>query len=99
MCADWLRASNFVAWKKTQYQEVDWALDKDLLVVGNKVYSPETCIYVPQWLNNFTTFRFASRGEYSIGVHLNKRLDKYQSTCQNPISNNQLLREINFEII
>ena len=45
VCEEWLRFSNFKSWMETQ----DWEgkhLDKDLLVEGNKIYSPDTCILV-----------------------------------------------------
>ena len=27
-------------------------MDKDIRIKGNKVYSPETCLFVPRWVNN-----------------------------------------------
>lgn len=54
-----------------------WALDKDILVKGNKVYSEDTCVFVPQQLNQLTVKREAKRGEYPIGVHLSKADGKY----------------------
>jgi len=42
---------------KTWMQEQDWEgkhLDKDLLIEGNKVYSPETCLFISRHVNNFT---------------------------------------------
>lgn len=52
VCEEWLTFSNFKAWMETQ----DWEgnqLDKDLLVEGNKVYGPDTCVFVSSDVNNF----------------------------------------------
>ncbi|AMR57359.1 putative restriction endonuclease [Pseudomonas phage vB_PsyM_KIL3b] len=67
VCSEWLLFSNFKAWMETQ----DWKgkhLDKDLLVQGNKVYSPETCVFVPAWLNSLLTDSEAKRGDLPLGV-------------------------------
>lgn len=45
-----------------------WALDKDILVKGNKIYSPETCCFVPQEVNNLFNTRDNCRGTLPIGV-------------------------------
>ena len=50
-----------------------WHLDKDLLVKGNKVYSENTCVFIPSEINLVLTKRTASRGEYLIGVCWHKR--------------------------
>jgi hypothetical protein len=46
--------SRFCEWAITQQGCFDqtYNLDKDLLVKGNKVYSRETCVYVPKLLNS-----------------------------------------------
>ena len=52
-------------------EQQDWKgkhLDKDLLVYKNKVYSPETCVFIDQRLNNFLVKRDKCRGIYPIGV-------------------------------
>jgi len=86
VCDEWLYASNFVAWQKTQYREEGWVLDKDLLVVGNKTYSPETCIYMPQRLNTFTVDCGSARGQFLIGVSWHNARQKYVAQCKNPTS-------------
>ena len=43
-------------------------LDKDLLVKGNKVYSENTCVFIPTEINSVLIKCTASRGEYLIGV-------------------------------
>ena len=48
-------------------------LDKDLLVKGNKVYSEDYCVFIPQEINKILTKRTTSRGEYLIGVSWCKR--------------------------
>jgi hypothetical protein len=80
VCDDWLYFSKFKAWMQAQ----DWEgkqLDKDLLVPGNKVYSPETCIFVSSEVNMFLVDRGASRGEWPIGVYFEKGNNKFKAQC------------------
>ena len=88
VCEDWHSFSAFRVWWLDNYRE-GFSLDKDLLLIGNREYGPEVCIYVPQWLNTFTIDRGASRGELPIGVCLDKSSGKYQSWCCNPITGKQ----------
>ena len=85
VCDDWLIFSNFKSWMKKQ----EWHglhLDKDLLFKGNKVYSPETCIFVSKELNAFTTDSVAKRGIYPIGVNFHKSSGKFIAQCKNPFT-------------
>ena len=43
-------------------------LDKDLLTKGNKVYSEDSCIFIPKEINLLLTKSTASRGKHLIGV-------------------------------
>ena len=67
VCEDWKTFSNFMAWMKTQSWEGKH-LDKDILIPGNKVYSPETCVFVSKEVNNLLNTSPASRGKYPLGV-------------------------------
>lgn len=69
-CSDnWRYLSNFKEWAEGESWE-GMVLDKDLLTIGNKVYSPETCVFIPDALNSFLTFCNARRGDYPLGVSL-----------------------------
>lgn len=58
-----------------------WQLDKDLLSVGNKIYSMDTCIFVPCRVNTLLNSRRTSRGEYPIGVNWIRRDNKFAASC------------------
>ena len=85
VCDEWLIFSNFKRWMETQ----DWQgkdLDKDLLTEGNKVYSPDTCIFVDRKINIFVIDRGNDRGEYMLGVYWHKRANKFRAKCSNPFT-------------
>jgi hypothetical protein len=51
VCDEWKCYDNFKEWFKINYYEIhneSTALDKDILIKGNKVYSPDTCVFVPK---------------------------------------------------
>lgn len=85
VCEEWLIFSNFKAWMEKQNWEGKH-LDKDLLVDGNKLYSPETCVFISSNLNNFLTDSFATRGDCLIGVSHIPKVAKYRATCRNPFT-------------
>ena len=82
---EWLSFVNFRKWVLTQ----DWEgkqLDKDLLLKGNKVYSPSTCVFVDNMTNTFTNDQVRSRGDYPLGVSFHKSLGKFAAMCRNPFT-------------
>ena len=85
---EWKTFSNFRSWMEKQ-DFVDKHLDKDLLFEGNKIYSPETCVFVSGVVNSFTTDCGAARGEWLIGVHWDKKSGKFRSRCCNPFTKKQ----------
>lgn len=67
VCEEWKYFSKFKSWMETQ----DWQgkqLDKDILVHGNKIYSPETCIFVSKSVNVFFTCDKSKRGDLPTGL-------------------------------
>jgi len=81
VCDEWLRFTKFKSWMEPQNWENNH-LDKDLLVRGNKHYSPETCCFVSPEINSFITDNLAKRGEYPLGVSWSKRERRFISQCQ-----------------
>lgn len=85
VCDEWKVFSNFKSWMEKQ----DWdgnAIDKDLLFPGNKVYSPETCVFVSTKVNSFMTEANSARGSLMIGVSYCKARGLYESNCSNPLT-------------
>lgn len=80
VCQEWLTFTNFKVWMEQQDYEGK-QLDKDILLPGNKVYSPETCIFVEAKVNSFLVECNASRGQYMIGVSWFKPRQKFVSYC------------------
>ena len=72
----WHKFTEFRNWMELQNWH-DNDLDKDILFPGNKIYSPETCIFIPHSLNSLLTDSAASRGKYPQGVTWNKQAKKY----------------------
>ena len=84
VCEEWHSFMHFREWW-IDNQGDGLALDKDLLSDAG-VYSPETCIFVPAWLNTFTIDRGAARGVYPIGASFNKGAGRFHAKCGNPMS-------------
>ena len=79
VCTEWLTFSNFKSWMEQQDYEGK-QLDKDLLVYENKVYSPETCVFVSKEVNVFMVKGDSVRGKYPLGVsYRNKNGFKFQT--------------------
>lgn len=82
---EWYTFSHFRAWMEKQDFEGK-QLDKDLLFEGNKLYSPDTCVFVTQTVNLFTNDYGAKRGKWLIGVYWDKNKNKFRAQCHNPLS-------------
>lgn len=78
------RYFGFGYWDKENYYKIEsekMCLDKDILYKGNKIYSPNTCIYVPERINTLFVKSDKNRGELYIGIYLNKD-GKYVTQCR-----------------
>lgn len=95
VCEEWLTFSNFKKWVETQDYENN-ELDKDLLIQGNKVYSPDTCIFVSDQINNFLKIRANYRGNYPLGVSKYEYNRNKKGTVKSSISINGKLHHLGY---
>ena len=77
-------------WIEENYYEVPGEkmhLDKDILCKGNKIYSRDTCIFVPERINLLFTKCDNRRGDSPIGV-TPRESGIYQVFCSNGYGKN-----------
>ena len=74
VCKEWHNFQVFAEWYYSHFYEIEGQimnLDKDILYKGNKIYSADTCIFVPQFINKLFVKCDKARGKYPIGVTKN----------------------------
>ncbi|MBR4085722.1 MAG: hypothetical protein IKK33_15715 [Lachnospiraceae bacterium] len=84
VCEEWKNYSNFKLWYDEHVQvwkalDENFEIDKDILIKGNKIYSPETVCLVPKLINSLFTNGKKSRGDYPLGVYFDKDKNKYRA--------------------
>ncbi len=121
VCDEWLDFQTFAKWCDSQkffsvrdYKGKRYHLDKDILVKGNKVYSPETCCFVPEDVNNLLVSCKKSRGDYPVGVVLVKSRGDfvanlscfkkrkhlgYFSTCEEAFEAYKVAKEVHIKVV
>lgn len=78
---EWMSFVNFREWWVAHHTD-GWSLDKDLIVPGNREYSSETCVFVPQSINAFLVDSGAARGAWPIGVSYHTPTGRLQARCK-----------------
>jgi len=68
VCEEWLNFQVFAEWMENNYIN-HWQIDKDLICKNCKIYSPETCLFLPQEINSALITNSRRRGKYPKGVH------------------------------
>ena len=88
VCDEWLNFQTFAEWCYNQefFNAKDengkvYHLDKDILVKGNKIYSPDTCCFVPSVINGLLLNCKSRRGVLPLGVRLQN--GKYTARAKN----------------
>lgn len=79
--AEWLNFQSFAEWfyQQSNSDAEGFALDKDLMVMGGKEYSPESCSFVPQEINALLISQERSRGKWPAGVYFDKEKCKFKA--------------------
>ena len=75
--------NNQIGFNSVDEKGKPFALDKDILVKGNRVYNEDVCVFVPQEVNLLFTKRGKSRGDYPIGVSFHKSRGMLTATLNN----------------
>ena len=81
----WHNFQTFAEWYNDNYYQIHgevMCLDKDILIKGNKIYSPETCVFVPEKINLLFIKSDNSRGNDPIGTH-QLPSGNYEVRCNN----------------
>lgn len=89
VCDEWKYFKAFKLWFDANYVE-SFQLDKDILVEGNKIYSPETCRFIPDYLNSvLNDCRSSKNNNLPFGVFEDKpnRNRKKNTTYRAVVSN------------
>ena len=70
VCDEWLNFQVFAKWHEEHSYKVNERLhlDKDILYPGNKVYSPEKCLLVPQRINELFAYKPKDNG-LPVGIY------------------------------
>lgn len=79
VCTEWLLFSNFKTWFDSNYIE-GWELDKDIMSGYAKIYSPDTCCFIPANVNCFLTNISNAKG------FSRRSSGRYQAFCSNPFT-------------
>ena len=78
VCEEWHNFQNFAKWFDENWKpwmDSTWVLDKDILCPNCKIYSPETCAFVPEKIN--LIFVKTNRKSNKLPIGVNKIGKKY----------------------
>jgi len=84
VCDEWHNYQNFAQWCTDNFYKVKDSkmnLDKDIIVKHNKIYSPQTCVFVPSFINTLFIRAENARGDLPIGVYWHDRDQGYRAQC------------------
>lgn len=81
VCEEWHNFQKFLRWYLDNYYTIEGTnvhIDKDILYKHNNVYSPNTCIFVPERINYMFRANYSKNNRNGVSYDKNRR--KYQSS-------------------
>lgn len=83
LCPEWINFQVFAQWYYDNKWDdnIQFCVDKDILLKNNKLYSPDTCVLVDVRINSLFTKTNVNRGLYPIGVFYKKENRKFVAQC------------------
>jgi len=76
---EWLNFQNFARWFYKNYPTdgLRYELDKDVSIIGNKIYSSSACAFIPAKINAFMAHKRRSNKSGHTGVSWQESCSKY----------------------
>jgi len=68
VCEEWKYFSNFLNWSLANGHRKGLCLDKDIININNKCYSPDACVFVSRAINNLLIYKQSTNSNLPIGV-------------------------------
>ena len=83
ICEEWHNFQNFAKWYSENYIE-GYFLDKDLKQMNseNKIYSPDTCVFISRKINNFIATDYSNNTSGSVGVQNYKNGTSFRASSR-----------------
>lgn len=80
VASEWWDFQDFAEWfYNHEYGGFGYDLDKDVMQPCNKIYSSETCCFIPSQLNCLLNDCGSARGDLPQGVNFHKPANKYMA--------------------
>lgn len=84
VCKEWLKDKKaFYEWADQNFYKIDGErtveLDKDILIPGNQIYSPDTCIFVPKPINDMFIYAHGKQ-KNGLPVGVTKIRERYRAS-------------------
>lgn len=83
VCEEWLDLQNFAEWYESNYYKIPnerLHIDKDIKSMGCKLYSPDTCILIPQSINEIIRDNYRKSQDSDLPATIRRCKDGYKVT-------------------
>lgn len=81
VCEEWLNFQNFAEWYESHYYDIPnerLHIDKDIKSSKCKLYSPDTCILIPQSINEVVRDNYRKSKDFDLPVTIRRGNNGYQ---------------------